>query len=185
MNARNVSTIILLLLVASGSWYLARSLQIEEPAETTSELGGDGFYLKSARILGTDEQGQLLFEIEAEFAEQQENSEIEMQNVRISYAIGAKVPWTIKADAATINGNQDRLRLRGHVSAVSNAGFAGQVTEIRTEQLDIEPAAYLAETASRVQIRIGSRSLTATGMLALLQDNRLQLKSNVNGKFVP
>jgi len=36
-----------------------------------------------------------------------------------------------------------------------------------------------------VQIRIGARSLTATGMLASLQENRLELKSNVNGKFVP
>ena len=51
--------------------------------------------------------------------------------------------------------------------------------------LDIDPGAYKAETDTRVQIRIGSRSLTATGMLALLQENRLELKSNVSGKFVP
>jgi len=49
----------------------------------------------------------------------------------------------------------------------------------------IYPGSYQAETDSRVQIRIGSRSLTATGMLALLQENRLKLKSNVSGKFVP
>jgi LPS export ABC transporter protein LptC len=71
------------------------------------------------------------------------------------------------------------------VPATADEGFAGQVSEIRTEQLIIEPTAYRAETDQRVQIRIGSRSLTATGMLALLQDNRLHLKSNVSGKFVP
>ena len=43
----------------------------------------------------------------------------------------------------------------------------------------------MAETTARVQIRIGARSLTATGMLALLKENRLELKSNVSGKFVP
>ena len=108
-----------------------------------------------------------------------------MQNVRISYADSSAVPWTINADEATISDDQQRVNLRGHVSAISNEGFAGQASEIRTQQLDIEPASYRAETDSRVQIRIGSRSLTATGMLALLQDNRLTLKSNVNGKFIP
>jgi len=185
MSARNVIAFVLLLLVASGTWYLARSLQTTELTETAADGSGDGFYLKSARILGTDDQGQLLFEIEAEFAQQQVNKEIEMQNVRIRYAAGSRVPWMISADEATISEDHDLLHLQGHVSAVSNEGFAGQVSEIRTEQLDIEPAAYRAETEVRVQIRIGSRSLTATGMLALLQDNRLQLKSNVNGKFVP
>jgi len=185
MNARNITTFTVLLSVAFGTWYLARTLQPAEVVESVSDGGSNGFYLKSARILGTDEQGQLLYEIEADFIEQQTSNEIAMQNVQISYAANSQVPWTINADAATISEDQSLLRLSGHVIAVSNQGFAGQVTEIRAPQLDIEPTTYKAETDSRVQIRIGSRSLTATGMLALLQDNRLQLRSNVNGKFVP
>ena len=54
-----------------------------------------------------------------------------------------------------------------------------------TQELEIDPEAYKAETNTRVQLRIGSRSLTGTGMLALLQENRLELKSNVSGKFIP
>ena len=147
--------------------------------------GGDGFYLRSARILGTDENGDLLYSIEADYAEQQKNKEIELQNVQIKYSVGADVPWTINADLATISDDQSLLRLSGHVIAVSSEGFAGEVTEIRAPVLNIAPDNYKAETDSRVQIRIGSRSLTATGMLALLQDNRLQLKSRVSGKFFP
>jgi LPS export ABC transporter protein LptC len=69
--------------------------------------------------------------------------------------------------------------------AVSNEGFSGDVTEIRTQYLEFEPDTYVARTDDRVQIRIGSRSLTAIGMLALLQENHLRLESNVSGKFVP
>jgi lipopolysaccharide export system protein LptC len=185
MNARNTTTFTVLLFVAVGTWYLASSLQSAEDTETVANGGGDGFYLKSARILGTDQDGQLLYEIEADFISQQESNEIAMQNVQISYSEGSAVPWTITADEATISEDQSQVRLSGHVIAVSDTGFAGQVTEIRTPQLDIEPVTYKAETDRRVQIRIGSRSLTATGMLALLQDNQLQLKSNVSGKFVP
>ena len=95
------------------------------------------------------------------------------------------MPWTVDADSATILPNERRVQLRGHVRAISSQGFADEDTEIRTQYLELDPNAYIAETEERVQIRIGSRSLTATGMLASLDENRLELKSNVSGKFVP
>ena len=185
MGARRIVVFILLFAAALGSWYLARSMVRTEVDDRPTSNLQSGFYLKSARILGTDVAGQLLYEIEAEFAEQQENNEIEFRNVRIHYASIADVPWTLNADTAVIGEDQQRVALSGHVIAVSNEGFAGEVTEIRTPYLEFEPDSFRAETDRRVQIRIGSRSLTATGMLALLQDNQLQLKSNVSGKFVP
>jgi len=182
---RNILTICGLLIIAVGSWYLASSGREPEITKTVADTSFGGYYLRSARILGTDRSGQLLYEIEAEYAEQQDDNQIELQNVRINYSSGANVPWTISADIAMISGELDVLRLSGHVVAISEEGFSGQITEIRAPFLDIDPNEYRAETDSRVQIRIGSRSLTATGMLALLQENRLQLKSNVSGKFVP
>lgn len=185
ISARNATLVILLSIIAIGTWLLAGSLQEPEITRTFSSTDSDGFYLRSARILGTNELGQPMYSIEAEFAEQLTNREIEMQNVRLSYSELADVPWIISADQARINSDHSLLQLRGNVSAVSNEGFSGQVTEIRAPVIDVDPERFLAETDSRVQIRIGSRSLTATGMLALLNDNRLQLKSNVSGRFVP
>lgn len=185
MSARNITTFIVLLIIALATWYLAGSLRSTEITETVSNGTMEGFYAKSARILGTDTSGHLLYEIAADFVEQKESNEIAMQNVQIRYTTDSQVPWTINADEATISEDQSLVRLSGHVIAFSNTGFEGQVTEIRAPHLDIEPTTYLARTDSRVQIRIGSRSLTATGMLALLQENQLQLTSNVSGKFVP
>ena len=81
--------------------------------------------------------------------------------------------------------DQKFLNLQGDVVATSNEGFSGQVTEIRTAQLEIEPDSYKAETNNRVYLQIGPRRLTGIGMLALLRENRLELKSNVSGQFVP
>jgi LPS export ABC transporter protein LptC len=174
-----------LLSVAIGSWYTARQLDNSEVIETTGSAIPGGYYLKSARILGTGGNGHLLYEIEADYAEQQDGKDIAFQNVQIRYSDGVQVPWVLNADTATISENRERVILKGHVRAVNSNGFDGKDTEIRTQYLEFEPNAYRAETESRVQIRIGARSLTATGMLALLQDNRLELKSNVSGKFVP
>jgi len=185
VNIRYVLSIMILVIAAIGSWYLSRGDRPSEITQTIVDTNSGGFYLRGARILGTDIDGELLYEIEADYAEQKENKDIELQNVRINYSSSANVPWTINADAATISDSESILRLSGHVIAISDEGLSGQVTEIRAPVLNIDPGMYMAETDSRVQIRIGSRSLTATGMLALLQENKLQLISNVSGKFVP
>ncbi len=181
------STMILALLIAAtlGSWYLSRknsTIMTEQPYQTYEHRG---YYLKAARILGTGPDGSLLYEIDAVHAEQRSDDRIEFTDVRIVYSPQSDVPWVVDADMATLRPNQQRILLEGHVRATSNRGFSDSDTEIRTQKLELDPHNYIAETDERVQIRIGARSLTATGMLASLNDNRLELKSNVSGKFMP
>lgn len=185
MNPRNVIVIVLLTAAALASWYLARQSQGDDAADTSTESLHRGYYLKSARILGTGPDGALLYEIQAKHAEQQGDEQISFTDVLINYSPASDVPWIVNADSALIHQDERLIRLSGHVLAISSEGFSGNDTEIRTEYLELDPEGYVAETDQRVQIRIGARSLTATGMLASLQENQLELKSNVNGKFVP
>ncbi|MCH7821158.1 MAG: LPS export ABC transporter periplasmic protein LptC [Proteobacteria bacterium] len=185
MSARHTVVFIVLIASALASWLLARQTRSDDIDVASHDTVHRGYYLKSARILGTGANGKLLYEIWAEQAEQQDDDRISFTNVTIKYSPQSDVPWVISADTATIHQDERRVLLRGHVRAVSNEGFSGNETEIRTEYLELDPENYVAETTERVQIRIGSRSLTATGMLASLKENRLELKSNVSGKFVP
>lgn len=185
MSPKNVVLFSVLAAGAIGSWYLARQ-------DTTDEIDGSqfdsayrGYYLKSARILGTGEDGDLVYEIVADRAEQRSDRRIDFTDVRIRYSTDTEIPWTVDADEATLREGSPRVTLRGHVRAVSERGFADSPTEIRTQYLELDPERYIAETDERVQIRIGARSLTATGMLASLDTNRVELKSNVSGKFAP
>ena len=175
---------ILLLVAAATSWYVSASLNTGAAEVTTTSGVRSGFYLRDARILGTGADGQFLYRIDADFVEQVADNLIELRNVRITYSSGSGIPWKLAADSATITGEEGYMVLEGHVVATSSPDFSGEVTEIRTQYLELDPREYRAETDYRVQVRIGSRSLTATGMLALLKDNQLTLKSNVNGKFV-
>lgn len=185
MQARDVLLITVLTLAAAGSWYIARSNKATEDDAQVFEPPHRGYYLKSARILGTARDGSLLYEISADRAEQTDADTIKFSNVGIRYSPDSDVPWMINADTATLRYEEQRVHLRGHVLARSSAGFSGDDTEVRTDYLSLRPEQYLAETDERVQIRIGERSLTATGMRASLHENRLELKSNVSGKFVP
>ena len=177
--------IALLLSAAAGSYYLSESLTRELPDNATTPSRESGFYLRAARILGTGPDGKLLYEVEAEYAEQRDDAIIEFENVRVTYSPESGIPWRMQADSATITEDRQLLALTGHVVATTTEGPGGRETEIRTPYLELAPDEFRADTDERVQIRIGSRSLTATGMLASLEDNRLTLKSNVSGKFVP
>ncbi|MCP4302667.1 MAG: LPS export ABC transporter periplasmic protein LptC [Gammaproteobacteria bacterium] len=170
---------------ALGSWYLARPVKSSDSNELPYEAAHRGYYLKSARILGTGENGDLLYEIEADHAEQQNDNRIEFTEVRVRYSPASDIPWTVNADEATLREGSPRITLRGHVRATSKGSSADDETEIRTQYLELDPERFVAETDHRVQIRIGARSLTATGMLASLNDDKIELKSNVRGKIAP
>lgn len=185
MSARNLLLFTVLVAAAIGSWYLSRVRGEQDTGERSLDPVHRGFYLKSARILGTGPNGDLLYELRAQHAEEQPDGSIEFTEVRFDYSPETDVPWTVNADSATILPVEERVQLRGHVRAVSSQAGSDSDTEIRTQYLELDPQRYVAETDERVQIRIGARSLTATGMLASLNDDRLELKSNVSGKFVP
>lgn len=186
ITPREIVAIAVLMAGAMASWYLSRSSSDEDVSTATFDASHRGYYLKAARILGTGPDGDLLYELEAQEAEQLDQHRIVFTDVHLDYSPQSDVPWSIDADTATIHTEEPaKVLLEGHVRAISNEGFSGNDTEIRTEYLEIHPEEFLAETDERVQIRIGERSLTATGMLASLQDNRVKLKSNVRGKFAP
>lgn len=185
MSPRNTIKLVLLIAAVLGSWYLTRTNSTSDSATDYNGVEHRGYYLTSARILGTGPDGGLLYEIDAARAEQQVDNRILFSDVRIQYSPQSDVPWTINADFATLYPDQPRLHLRGHVRAISERGFSGDETEIRTQYLEFDPEKYVAETNERVQIRIGTRSLTGTGMLASLNEDRMEIKSNVSGRFIP
>ena len=123
MSARNLLLFGVLIAAAIGSWYLARVRGDEDTSQRSVDPVHRGFYLKSARILGTGPDGDLLYELHAQHAEEQVDDSIEFTNVRVDYSPETDVPWTVNADSATILPVRQRVQLRGHVTATSSEGF--------------------------------------------------------------
>ncbi len=175
----------MLTIAAIASWYVARPENTAEANLVATDSVHRGYYLKNARILGTDADGSMLYEIAAEDAEQLEDKSIEFSNVRIRYSPERDVPWVLRADKATLMANDEHIALQGHVQIMNSGADDANTTEIRTQSLTLNPEQFLAETEERVQIRFGARSVTATGMLASLHDDKIELKANVRGKIAP
>lgn len=185
MTPRTTAVLALLVPAAIASWYLSRSGEQDDSARPVTEPAHRGYYLKNARILGTGTDGALLYEIRASNAEQQADERIEFSDVEIAYTPASDVPWSVRANTATLYPDQQRLFLQGDVRASSNNGFSGKETEVQTESMALDPEQYTAETEERVYIRVGNQTLSGTGMLASLKDSQLEIKSNVSGRFSP
>lgn len=185
MNVRTLVLYAVLISAAAGSWYISRDQEQPETVGTSDDAPYRGFYLRDARILGTGTDGALLYELTADRAEQTRENSVRFENVRLHYSPESEVPWTVNADEAIIRDDQRLVALSGHVRVRSSRSEEVPATEIRTPYLELDPDRFTAETDARVQIRIGERSLTGTGMLASLTDDRLELRSNVSGKFFP
>ena len=185
ISTRESLIIAALAATAMASWYVGRTPEGASDGAPAIPATQRGYYLKSARILGTGSDGRLVYELQAREAEQLGHDRISFTDVQLDYSPQTDVPWRVDADTATVFTEEQRVLLEGHVRAISSEGFSGNDTEIRTEYLMIYPEEFRAETDERVQIRIGERSLTATGMLASLQNKQVKLKSNVRGKFAP
>ena len=141
------------------------------------------FYLKSSKIISTDRSGIHLFTMDAKYAEQESTNIINFYDVKISYSPQSKISWIITSDKAIKIANEDFFLLEGNVKA-STLKESSQETIVLTDQLEVDPQRYLIKTEKMVTINIDDNNLSAEGMMAILNEDRLELKSKIKGKFL-
>ena len=186
MSVRFIALLIVLLAAAGGSWYLSGLSRDPDTTELTSTPFRSGYYILGAVVRGTDADGYVRYEVRAAEASQAvRNTPISLKNIDVRYAAESDRPWTIRADAAELDGDTGALRMSGNVLARATATENQLPIELRTETLSFDPEQDQVETPDKVRIQIGEGTLTATGLQASLRDDRIQLRSNVSGKFTP
>jgi LPS export ABC transporter protein LptC len=143
------------------------------------------YYLDQAELIGTGPDGKILYQVWTKRAAQTLGDEsVDMEDVRMVYGPADGLPWELSAKQGQIPADASIIKLSGDV--IAKSGRTQQdTTTIRTDNLSIDPATRLATTNEKVVIEYNERELNATGMAADFEANRLDLLSNVNGKFSP
>ena len=180
---QNINFVFLIILSISA-WSLNKSFETKESIMIDEKRKIENkFYLKSSKIISTDESGIHLFTMDAKYAEQESNNIINFYDVKISYSPQSKISWIITSDKAIKNANEDFFLLEGNVKA-STLKESSQETIVLTDQLEVDPQRYLIKTEKMVTINIDDNNLSAEGMMAILNEDRLELKSKIKGKFL-
>lgn len=178
---------VLLAVLAVATWFYGWQ---PEPADRRGAVRDDdqplGYYLKGARLLGTDEEGRVAYRIVAERLEELPDRELlELSGVEVDYRPADGQPWRISATRASAPKDGSELDLEGSVELRSEPGDGSEPVVIATDALRFVMDTSSAESDQPVRISVGDWRLDAVGLRTHLKGDTLQLESEVHGKFSP
>lgn len=183
-TSRWLRTLGLAAVAVGTSLVLLRGERDEDEAGARARLGV-GYYMREPRLMGTGEDGHLLYRLSAASAQQAlADGVVSLSKVELRYEPADTVPWDLRAQRGQIPPDGKIIILSGNVEASSQPASA-QPTRIRTDYLELIPDEYVARTDRGVRIERGGDMLQAQGMRAFLKEDRLQLTSDVRGRFAP
>jgi LPS export ABC transporter protein LptC len=182
---RNTLFIILLAIVAAATWIATwPAQQPDAGAGTDGDARPLGYYVHGARVLGTDEQGRVLYRINAErFDEVPDEERLRLEGVAIEYLPADETAWALSATSASYPKDGSLLDLIGNVQVSSTPTDGSEPVTILTDKLRFWPDTSSAESDEPVKIHVGDWQLTAVGLRTHLKGDTLKLESQVHGTF--
>jgi lipopolysaccharide export system protein LptC len=187
---RGILTLVLLVAAAVSGW----SVWTHRPgraAATPADARSD-YLLHDFELVVLDKQGQEAFTLRAPQLERHPGD----RTMSLATPVFTIPPapnskngsWEVRSTTGWVSAEGDELRLRGDVVA-TNAGSDGEgpggAVKMTTQELNVFPDARRATSAADVTITQPGSILRGHGMNALLDSKRIQLKSNVKGRYVP
>lgn len=185
-TVRNGAVLCLLIAAALGTWYWSRTTAPTVAESVPARSVPLGYYLRDAVLLGTDEEGRVVYRVTAGLAEEQpETGSLLMNDVRVEFHQDTPVPWRVRATRAEADPSQSYLELEGNVELEREADGSRPRALVETNRLRLEPEQATAVASGDVRFTVGDNTLSAMGLKAFLRDDRLELESRVHGRFVP
>jgi len=174
---------VVLAALAAASWWLnehdGQQLPVEERAPP------DGFYMKEAQITTSGADGLPRYRLIADEIRQVSlGGPTLLQEIRVEYNMYSPSPWLLTAPEGVLSADQSLLELWGGVEVIGETAGQGR-TALETEQIEIDTETHIASTAAPVALSLGAQRLNGVGMVAYLLEERLQLQSEVHGRFLP
>ena len=142
-----------------------------------------GYYLENAIVTDMTAEGTPGVRLAAERIQQiPEDNSIALTNVQVDYLALREQRWRLTADAGIVPAGSTTITFSGDVTLESEDQPHAAV--IHTDTLSIDTRSSVASTAAPVSIEVSGHRVHARGMIADLEENRVELESNVNGRFV-
>jgi lipopolysaccharide export system protein LptC len=184
---RNTVVIAVLAILAAATWLATLERAGDAPVATANEAARPlGYYVRGAKLLGTDEQGRVAYRILAErLDELPDENRLRLEGVKVEYEPADETAWAISAASATTPKDGSLLDLVGNVELRSSPTDGSKPLAIVTQRLRFSPDSSRAESDEAVQFRVGDWQLTAVGLQTDLKGDTLELESQVHGKFAP
>lgn len=185
MNFRLLLFILVLGLIAAGTWWLASHVVTMPLGAAPPPTHEPDYYFSDATVTTLDKQGKRSAVMTApRIVHHPDDDSSEVFAPRIEYFSAGDPPWHGQSDHGLMPSGGQLVKLDGHVEMRRPGKNGGAPLVITTDRLDVNLNTNIGSTADPVQIVQGSSRMTGTGMLAYFKDNRMVLQSSVRGHYV-
>ena len=173
--------------LAALSGWLQQTEEQAAPARASGERHDPDFYLKDFTLTTMDKSGAPRNRLESPYMVHYTDDDIsEVTTPRMQVFRKDAPPWQIDAGSGVILSEGKTVLLRDGVVIRQNNPQSGQHTTLRTPDLTVTPDSETAQTVSPVNFTDSVGNVVdAVGMRANFKDERLELLSQVRGKYVP
>ena len=180
---RNTLVMIVLAILAAALWVATwQPPETSLPVEDAGASQALGYYVRGARILGTDEEGRVTYRIMAQqLDEVLDENRLRFEGVSVEYLPADETPWSISAERASAPKDRSEITLAGNVELRSTPTDGSTPVIVATEELRFAPDSSSAESDEAVTIRVGDWQLAGVGLRTYLKGDTLQLESQVHG----
>ncbi len=170
--------------LASSGWYFASSHRVFLLDEKTLSASVDTI-MHQVEITQYGKQGQLTHYLQTTMLTHtpKDNAHY-LHKPHIIVNQPDKPQWEIHADHARTLYNGKQIVFHGHVHITQAASAQKPAAIIKTEELTYFPESQFATTPKKIEYKQQNSVVTATGMNAYLEDNRIQLFSQAQGTYV-
>ena len=186
MSWRDIVGFCLLVTAALASgWWLTRLQAPPSPPLLTAD-SRVGHYFRGATIVDSGPDGKALYQLSArQILHYPGDDSVALEEVSVVYRSTGDSSWTLSADRGRILDAGELIELEGNVRLVNISPADPVPTTITTDLVHYRPRQQLASSENRVVIRYHGERVAGTGMRAYLQEDRVELQSNIDGLFIP
>jgi LPS export ABC transporter protein LptC len=184
---RNTLVMIVLAILAAALWVATwQPPETSLPVEDAGASQALGYYVRGARILGTDEEGRVTYRIFAErLDELPDEGRLQLTGVDVEYQPADETAWSISAANASSTKEISQLELAGNVELRSAPTGTSKPLAIFTDKLTFWLDTSNVESHEPVEVHFGDLRLSGVGLRTDLKGDSLRLESDVHGKLVP
>jgi len=184
VRRRDVWILILLVLSAGASWWLANRLHHRELAAITDAHSPD-YWVEGLTFTTMGPDGRPSRRLGAErMVHYADDDSTELSRPRLSVFEGEGPPWKIRSETGWVSSDGELILLQGEVRMERSEAEGVRPVDILTRDLRIQPKQGFAETDRAVSARSLADWVRAEGMQVWFNGPvRIKLLSNVRGQY--
>nr|QMS48095.1 uncharacterized protein YrbK clustered with lipopolysaccharide transporters [uncultured bacterium] len=183
MTWRTPVTLLLLVAALVSGWSAWRQRAGDAPASAASHR--PDYVLQDFELVSLDGDGKEAFTLRAPSLKRDpRDGTMELQSPVFLLPERDGLYWDLRARTGWISADNEEMRLRGDVLAVTDPA-GGRDMRMETQELDVFPGTRRARSAVAVTVSQPGTTMRGTGMEADLAGKRLKLLTKVQTRYVP